>query len=115
MSVALQCAQTIMIFHRATALGWGSSCLTHIIANASPSISSHFVINESSFVLSFLCYVDCHFIAMSPLCISSLLDFCWYFAFVFSLGCLYLCFHLPCTFDGWVPILDFDLQGLSFV
>jgi hypothetical protein len=33
------------------------------------------------------------------------------FAFVFSLGCVYLCFHLPCTFDGWVPILDFYLLG----
>ncbi len=29
------------------------------------------------------------------------------FAFVFSLGCVYLCSHLPCTFDGWVPVLDF--------
>jgi hypothetical protein len=25
----------------------------------------------------------------------------------FSLGCVCLCSHLPCTFDGWVPILDF--------
>ncbi len=44
---------------------------------------------------------------MSPFCIGSLLDFCWLFAFVFSLGCVYLCSHLPYTFDGWVPILDF--------
>jgi hypothetical protein len=22
-----------------------------------------------------------------------------------------LCFHLPCTFDGWVPILDFYIHG----
>ncbi len=24
-----------------------------------------------------------------------------------------MCSHLPCTFDGWVPFLDFDLQGFS--
>ncbi len=41
--------------------------------------------------------------------IHSLLDFCWLYAFVLSLGCVYLCSHLPCTFDGWVPILDFCL------
>jgi len=29
----------------------------------------------------------------------------------FSLGCVYLCSHLPCTFDGWVPILDFLFTG----
>jgi hypothetical protein len=48
---------------------------------------------------------------MSPLCIRSLPDFCWLFAFVFSLGCVYLCSHSPCTFNGLVPILDFYLQG----
>jgi hypothetical protein len=46
-------------------------------------------------------------------CIISLPNFCWLFACVFSLGCVYLCSHLPCTFDGWVPILDFYLQGFS--
>jgi hypothetical protein len=35
------------------------------------------------------------------------------FAFVFSLGCVYLCPHLLGTFDGWVPILDFYLHGFS--
>jgi hypothetical protein len=42
--------------------------------------------------------------------------FTWFLlivCFVFSLGCVYLCFHLPCTFDKWVPILDFYLQGFS--
>ncbi len=35
-------------------------------------------------------------------------------AFVFfSLGCVYLCSHLPWTFDGWVSILDFYLQGFT--
>jgi hypothetical protein len=29
---------------------------------------------------------------------------------LFSFG---LCFHLPCIFYGWVPILDFYLQGFS--
>ncbi len=31
----------------------------------------------------------------------------------FSLGCVYLCSHLPCTFDGWATILDFYLQVFS--
>jgi hypothetical protein len=44
---------------------------------------------------------------MSPLCIRSLLDFGWLFC---SMGCVYLCSHLP---NGWVPILDFYLQGFS--
>jgi hypothetical protein len=38
-----------------------------------------------------------------------LLYFFILFAFVFSLGCVYLCFHLPCSFDAWVPIVDFYL------
>jgi hypothetical protein len=42
-------------------------------------------------------------------------DFCWLFAFVFSLGCVYVCFHLPCTFDGWVPILDFYVHDFSSI
>jgi len=50
---------------------------------------------------------------MSALCIGSLPDFC-YCLLLFSLGCVYLCSNLPCTFDGWVLILDFYLQGLSF-
>ncbi len=40
----------------------------------------------------------------------SLPDFWWLFAFFYffySLGCVSLCSHLPCTFTGWVPILDF--------
>jgi hypothetical protein len=28
-------------------------------------------------------------------------------------GCVYLCSHFPCTFDKWVPILDFYFQGFS--
>ncbi len=53
--------------------------------------------------LFFNAIVDRHFIAMGPMCIGFLLYFCCIlFAFVFSLGCIYLCSHLPCTFDGWV-------------
>ncbi len=71
--------------------------------------------NYNSFFLNLLCYIDCHFVVMSSFCIGSLLDFCGLFAFVFFLGCVYLCSHLPCTFtfDGWVPILDFHLHGFS--
>jgi hypothetical protein len=46
-------------------------------------------------------------------CIVSLPYFCWLFAFVLSLGCVYLCSHLPCAFDGWLPILDYYLQGFT--
>jgi hypothetical protein len=61
----------------------------------------------------FFVIVDCHFVAMSPLCTRYLPEFCSLFAFVFSLACVYLCSHLPCTFDGWFSILDFYLQGFS--
>jgi hypothetical protein len=43
----------------------------------------------------------------------SLPEFCSLFAFVFALACVYLCSHLSCTFDGWVLIFDFYLQGFS--
>jgi len=152
--------------------GWGSSSLPHIKANASPYLVDLWqmttLLSEVFFVI-----IDCHFIVMSTLCIGSLLDFGWLFAFVFflwvvSLICLVLLMdgfpslifvyrvfllmsvrraqqvqqpvnwevmswdvvnyfvcdfccvqcewrdsHLFCTFDGWVPILDFYLQGFS--
>jgi hypothetical protein len=43
---------------------------------------------------------------MGPICIGFLPYFCRFFVLVFSLGCVYLCSHLPCTFDIWVSILD---------
>ncbi len=36
-------------------------------------------------------------------------------AFVFSLGCVYSCSHLPSTFDRWVLVFDFFIQGFSLV
>jgi hypothetical protein len=48
---------------------------------------------------------------MRPFCIGFLPGFCCFFVFDFLLGCVYLCFHLPCTFVRWVPILDFYSQG----
>jgi hypothetical protein len=33
------------------------------------------------------------------------------FYFILFVGCVYLCYHLPCTFDGWVHVLDFYIQG----
>jgi hypothetical protein len=48
------------------------------------------------------------------LCQGIFLIFCWLFAFVFSLGCVYLCFHLPCTFDGWIPSLIFIYKVFLF-
>jgi hypothetical protein len=37
------------------------------------------------------------------------------FAFGFSFGCVYSCSHLPCTFDGWVFVLDFYIYGFSSI
>jgi len=79
-------------------------------------ITSQFVTNGNSFVFksSLFCYYwlsfcshesSLHRVFFKP-------DFCWLFGFVFSLGCVYLCSHLPCTFDGWVPFLDFHFQGV---
>jgi hypothetical protein len=31
----------------------------------------------------------------------------WSFTFILSLGCVFLCSHLPCTFDRWFPSLIF--------
>ncbi len=86
------------------------------------SIINKFVANNISFVLSLLCYCWSSFhkhgsnklVTMGLICIEFLCDFCWLLAFVFSLGCVYMCFHLPCTFDGWVPILEFYIQGFCF-
>jgi hypothetical protein len=49
---------------------------------------------------------------MGPICIGFVYN-TKLFAFVFPLGCVYSCSLLPCTFDGWVPILDF-YTGLFF-
>ncbi len=68
---------------------------------------------DNSFVLSLLCYHWLSFHRHESSLHGSLHDICWLFAFVFSLGCVYLCSYLPCTFVGWVPILDFDLWGFS--
>ncbi len=68
------------------------------------------------FILGFLCYHYCHFVALDPICIwffSPYFSLTVCFNFFSSLGCVYLCSHLPYTFDGWVPILDFYIQGFS--
>ncbi len=48
-------------------------------------------------------------VTSSPIrfCIVSLLDFVDCLFLFFSLGCVYLCSHLPCTFDECVTIFDF--------
>ncbi len=67
-------AHVIVILQRLVALGWGSSSLPHIIASASLSL-----ICDNFFVLGlFFVTVDYHFVVMSPLCIGSLFDFCYY-------------------------------------
>jgi hypothetical protein len=57
-----------------------------------------------------------HFIlAMNPICLGFLSYFYSLFAFVFSLACVYWCFSSPCTFDGWVTILDFYIYLVFFI
>jgi len=77
------------------------------------SITSWFVINDNFFILGFLCYHWLSFRNYESFLhrVFILFYFCWLFTFVFSLGCVYLCSLLPCTFDEWVPILDFYLHG----
>jgi hypothetical protein len=72
-------------------------------------VTSQFVANDNSFVLGLLCY---HWLSFRNHESSLHRVFTW-FVF-FSLGCVYLCCHLLCTFDGWVLILVFYLHGFSF-
>jgi hypothetical protein len=73
-----------------------------------------FLIDDNSFVLGLLCYCLLSFRSHGSSLHKVFIYFGSLFTFVFSLGCLYMCSHLPCTFTGWVPILDFYLQGFSF-
>jgi hypothetical protein len=50
--------------------------------------------------------------ALGPICIGIFILFLLDF-FFFSLGCVYLFSNLPCTFDGWVFVVDFFMQGFS--
>jgi len=52
---------------------------------------------------------------MGLICMGLLPFFIILFAFVFSLGCVYLCFHLPSTFDGWVHVLVFYIYWVFFL
>ncbi len=76
MSIALQCAQAaITIFSGLLQLVGGFSSLPHIIVSAPLSLVDLWqMIAFSSKV--FFVIVDYHFVAMSPFCIVSLLDFC---------------------------------------
>jgi hypothetical protein len=67
-----------------------------------------FVTNDKSFVLGLLCYcwLSFHTHESSKHKVISWY-FCWLLTSLFYLGCVYLCFNLPCTFAGWVLILDF--------
>jgi hypothetical protein len=81
-----------------------------IIANAPMSLVDLWQMTTLSFQVLFV-IIDCHFVAMGFICIRFLTYFCSLFVFVFSLGYVYLCFHLPSIFYAWVPILDFYING----
>jgi hypothetical protein len=60
----------------------------------------------------FFIIVDRHFVVMDRICIGFLFSL---FAFVFPLGCVFLCSLSHCTFDGWVSVLDFYIQDFPFL
>ncbi len=79
-------------------------------------INSWLVADDNSFVLGLFCYHSLSFHNHESYLYRVFMFFCRLFAFVFvSLGCVYLCSHLFCTFDGWVPIFDFYFQGFIFI
>jgi hypothetical protein len=67
----------------------------------------------SSYV--FFVMLDCHFVAMGPICIRfSPYFFVHCLLLFFPLVCVYSFSHLPCPFDGWVPLLDIFIHDFSF-
>jgi len=114
MSMALQCAQAIAILQWATTFGWGFSSLAHIKASAPPWLADLWW-TTTFFVLGLLCYhwssFRNHGSYLHTIFTLFLLIVCFC---IFFLDCDYMCSHLPCTFDGWVPVLDFYMQGFPF-
>jgi hypothetical protein len=90
----------------------GSSSLPHIIASAPLSLADLRQMTTLSSLVFFV-MADYHFIVMNLLCIGSLLDFCWLFAFVFSFGCVYLSFALCLCWMGSRPW--FLMTGFFFL
>ncbi len=97
LSIALQCAQAIMILQRAIALGRNFSFLPHVIISAPPSLANLWQMTIL-FSWVFFVIIDFHFIVMNLLSIRSLLDFVdclllfifWLCLLVFSFA-LYFC------------------------
>jgi hypothetical protein len=94
-----------LILQRVSELNQDSSCLPHIIASAPLSVVDLWsMIALSPWV--FFVIVDYHFVAIGPLCIGSLLDFCWLFTFVLlwvvSMGVL-ICLVL--LMDGFPSLI----------
>jgi hypothetical protein len=78
------------------------------------SITSRFVVDDSFFVLGLLCYRWLSFHSRE----SSLLRVFTCFLLIvtfFSLGCVYMCSFLPCTFDGSFPSLIFIYKIFLFL
>jgi len=72
------------------------------------------VVDDNYFVLGLLCYHWLSFCGHESFLHRVFTWFLLIACFYFSVSCVYLCFHLPCTFDGWVPILDFYFRGFFF-
>jgi hypothetical protein len=98
--------------------GWLSFCNRESsLHKVFTCITSWFVTNGNSFVLSLLCFVidDCHFVVMSPLCIGSF--FTWFllivcFCFFFGLCLLVFSFAL---YFWWMGSLHWFLcKGVFF-
>ncbi len=74
------------------------------------------MVDDNFFILGLFCYGGSSFCSHGfYLHRIVFLIFCSLFVFgFFSLACVYSCFHLPCTFDGWVLVLDlFYLFSIS--
>jgi len=102
MSIALQCAQVIAILKRVIAFGWGSSSLPHIITSALPLLVDLWQTTTlSSYV--FFVIIDCHFVAMGPICIGFLPYLIVFFCFFFGLCVLVHSFALYFWWMGSSP------------
>ncbi len=110
-SIALQRVQAIMILQWVVTFGLGSSLLPHIIVSAPLSLANLWQTTTFSSQVFFV-IIDCHFVALGPICIGVFSLFfidhlLSYFLWVVSTHAL-ICLVL--LMDG-VP--DFDIQGFS--
>ncbi len=95
-------------------------CLSHLPMKS--YILVHYIIcgRQRFFCFRFLfffcyCWSSFHFVIMGPICIGLVPYFMFDCLLSFFLWVVFhSCSHLLCTFDGWVPVLDFYIQYFVF-